>query len=202
MQESGLVYRSGNKNVQEVLIALGGNLPSGEGDPTATMLRAVDILDADGDISVVRVSRWYRTPAVPAGSGPDFVNGAAALATRLTPAGILARLHGVEARLGRTRPVRWAPRVCDLDLLAVGDAILPDAETVRRWMALDQAAAMRAAPPELILPHPRLHERAFVLIPLADIAPDWHHPLTGASVVEMVAALPGVADAPPEPLDT
>jgi 2-amino-4-hydroxy-6-hydroxymethyldihydropteridine diphosphokinase len=151
---------------------------------------ALEALAGRQGIALVRRSRWFATPAVPAGSGPDFVNGAAVMETALAPGALLEALHAVEAELGRVRPVRWAPRVCDLDLIAMGGLILPDRGTLARWMALDRGAAQQSAPPRLILPHPRLHERGFVLAPLADIAPDWRHPATGQTVREMLAALP------------
>ncbi|HUS55669.1 MAG TPA: 2-amino-4-hydroxy-6-hydroxymethyldihydropteridine diphosphokinase, partial [Thermohalobaculum sp.] len=123
------------------------------------------------------------------GSGPDYVNGVAVLETGLAPESLLAVLHRAEAELGRERPTRWAPRVCDLDLIAIGDTVLPDRATVERWMALDLGKAQTVTPPHLILPHPRMHERGFVLVPLADVAPDWRHPVTGRRVTEMLATL-------------
>ena len=146
-------------------------------------------------------SRWFRTPAFPPGSGPDFVNGAAVLETSLDPEAVLAALHGAEAELGRVRPARWAPRVCDLDLIAIGDTVLPDRATLARWMAIDLGEAQTLVPPRLILPHPRMHERGFVLVPLADVAPDWRHPATGRTVAEMLAALPGDVLAEIRPLE-
>ncbi|MDI3338236.1 2-amino-4-hydroxy-6-hydroxymethyldihydropteridine diphosphokinase [Defluviimonas aestuarii] len=169
-------------------IAIGSNSPSGKGDSLATVISALVTIHHDIG-QIVAVSRFFRTPAYPPGSGPDFVNAAALVASSLSPEGLLAALHRIEAEAGRTREIRWGARTLDLDLLIYGDTVMPDSDTQKAWMALPLEKQKQDAPDRLILPHPRLQDRGFVLIPLAEIAPAMIHPVTGLSVAEMVSAL-------------
>jgi 2-amino-4-hydroxy-6-hydroxymethyldihydropteridine diphosphokinase len=153
-----------------ILLGLGANLPSAtHGLPEATLAAALEALAAEG-VAVDRLSPWYRSAPVPAGDQPWYLNGVAAVATRLAPAALLELLHRVERRFGRVRRSRNEPRVLDLDLLDYDGLV-------------QQSGAA-------VLPHPRLHERAFVLLPLRDVAPQWRHPVLGRTVDELVAALP------------
>jgi 2-amino-4-hydroxy-6-hydroxymethyldihydropteridine diphosphokinase len=158
-----------------ILLGLGANLPSPEfGPPRRTLETALDAL-SDLGLHVTRRSRWYESTAVPASDQPNFINGVAEVETDLSPEEVLERLHDVEARLGRVRRVRWEARIVDIDLLAYNDLVVGDAEHQLNGM---------------VLPHPRMHERLFVLKPLADMAPDWRHPVFKKTAAELMAGLP------------
>ncbi|GIT90208.1 2-amino-4-hydroxy-6-hydroxymethyldihydropteridine pyrophosphokinase [Jannaschia pagri] len=174
------------------LIALGANSAGTRAGNARRLALAAGALRAVFGPST-RVSPLYATPAWPPGIGPDFVNAAAAIQSDLPSRSVLDRLHRIEDRFGRVRSLRWGARVLDLDLIATDGRVLPDAGTVRRWMGLDLGAQRSAAPSGLLVPHPRMQDRGFVLIPLAQIAPQWRHPLTGQSVRSMVRGLPRAA---------
>ncbi|SFK95101.1 2-amino-4-hydroxy-6-hydroxymethyldihydropteridine diphosphokinase [Shimia haliotis] len=175
-----------NKNI---ILALGGNLPSQIGSPIETLSGALRWLNA-GETTLLSVSRFFETPCFPAGAGPDYVNAAAVIGSSLTPSALLARLHEIEAKFGRERDTRWGMRTLDIDLLAYADVVLPDADIQRSWRDLPMREQVRATPDQLILPHPRLQDRAFVLGPLMDIAPHWKHPLLDKTVAQLHAQLP------------
>jgi len=182
------------------LVAFGANLPSGDLSPSRSVALAMARLAERAD-GACAVSRLYRTPAFPPGSGPAFVNAAMRIGWRRGADALLAALHRIEARFGRTRTARWEARIMDLDLIALGRQVAPDPETQRGWANLPAEDAARTVPDRLILPHPRLAERAFVLVPLSDVAGDWVHPVTGLSVARMLARLPEGDRAAITPLD-
>ncbi|HXC55478.1 MAG TPA: 2-amino-4-hydroxy-6-hydroxymethyldihydropteridine diphosphokinase [Rhizomicrobium sp.] len=151
-----------------ILIALGGNLVSRVGTPAQTLAAALAAIAKQG-VTVAAVSPYYVSPAWPDPSEPSFVNAVARIETMLPPPALLELLHATETAFGRVRSVRNAPRTLDLDLI-------------------DYDGRVERGPPEL--PHPRLADRAFVLLPLADLAPHWIHPVTGTPLGTLIAALP------------
>ena len=181
------------------LIALGSNMPSQAGEPADTLRAALEAMRRRG-LRLDAVSRFYRTPCFPPGAGPDYVNAAARVTGVEDPAILLDILHGIEAEFGRARAQRWGMRTLDIDLIGGEDIVLPNPETYAAWRDLDLETQMQATPEQLILPHPRLHERAFVLVPVNDVAPEWIHPVFGQSVAEMLAALPESARKEVRPL--
>lgn len=169
-------------------IAMGANLPSGGSSPKDTLNAAINDLRQQ-NMTIAAISAFYSTPCFPPGAGPDYVNAAVHLKSDLTSKDMLAHLHEIEAKHGRERLKRWGMRTLDLDLVACDDSILPDLATYEHWRTLPQDKQRQAAPSDLILPHPRLQDRAFVLVPLRDIAADWRHPVLQLTVTEMCNAL-------------
>jgi 2-amino-4-hydroxy-6-hydroxymethyldihydropteridine diphosphokinase len=161
-----------NRGDRPIFVGAGANLPHASyASPRETLQAALLELDWRG-VRVLRYSRWYRTAPVPVSDQPWYVNVVAEVATSLSADDLLMTLHEIEELFGRVRSVPNAPRLIDLDLLDYRGEI----------------AAPRAG--RAILPHPRMAERAFVLRPLADLAPAWRHPVSGASIQDLLKALP------------
>ena len=160
-----------NTGRSRVFIALGANLEHPiHGPPQRVLEAALEELGRRG-IVVRRVSPWYRTAPVPASDQPWYVNAVAEVETDLAADALLARMHEVEDAFGRVRTVPNAARLIDLDLIDFNGEIAA------------------GGPGRAVLPHPRMENRAFVLRPLADLAPDWRHPRTGTSIQALLAAL-------------
>ncbi|MBK1698011.1 2-amino-4-hydroxy-6-hydroxymethyldihydropteridine diphosphokinase [Rhodovibrio salinarum] len=152
-------------------IALGANLASERfGPPKATLTAALALM-AERGLPVAARSSWYESAPVPMSDQPWFINAVVRLDATPDPGPLLETLHALEAELGRVRSIANAPRAVDLDLIDAGGRVSASDD----WP---------------VLPHPRLHARAFVLMPLKEIAPDWRHPATGTHIDTLLAALP------------
>jgi len=157
--------------LDDLYIGLGANLAHpGFGPPKTTLEHVLTLLPARG-LRVLARSPWYESAPVPASDQPWYVNGVVRTAAALSPQEVLAGLHAIEAELGRQRVERNEARLIDLDILSFGNMVLK-------------------GPTPPIVPHPRMAERAFVLLPLADLAPDWRHPETRERISSLIARLP------------
>jgi len=157
-----------------IFIALGANLDNGEDSPVVSLRKAVHILSTNPNVKLIDTSRIYKSEAWPNADDPVFYNGVIQVDTALKPLEILYLLQYTEQCFGRVRTVRNAPRILDLDLIACGDEIVEDKD--------------------LTLPHPRMHERGFVLYPLRDVAPDFVHPVSGFLIDDMIESLAETRD--------
>jgi len=156
-----------------ILIGLGANLPTPEyGKPRATLGAALEAMNGDG-IIIRKRAPWYESAPVPMSDQPWYVNGLCQIDTDLPPQKLVDYLLQVETRFGRQRALQNAPRILDLDLIAYGDVVISGIERAH-----------------LTVPHPRMSERAFVVLPLRDIAPEWHHPESEKSAEELEHELP------------
>ena len=151
-----------------IVVALGANLPSQNRAPQDTLRAALELFAQYG-IAVLSVSPFYASQAWPDPGDPPFVNAVAIVETELSPAALMNALHALEEAFGRKRSVKNAPRTLDLDLV-------------------DYDGRVENGPPQL--PHPAIAERAFVLVPLRDVAPQWRHPVSGKTADALIAALP------------
>jgi 2-amino-4-hydroxy-6-hydroxymethyldihydropteridine diphosphokinase len=188
---------------KKALVALGANLPFADLSAAESLNVAIARIPAHG-MRVVAQSAIYQTPCFPPGAGPDYANAAVVLdlPDAMTASDVLHHLHAIEAGFDRRRETRWGMRTLDLDLIALEDLILPDRETHDHWRMLPPLRQGQEAPKDLILPHPRLQDRAFVLVPLAEIAPDWRHPILDLTVAQMRDALPAAELAAIKPFQT
>ncbi len=170
-----------------IIIALGANVRGRAGSPIAALVRAGEWLNGGPARLAAFSSIWRSAPFGPIAQ-PSFFNAAAVVETDLGPAALLAFLKQLEARAGRRRGPAWGPRALDLDLIDYnGEIRRPPGMGGKAAGLAAHAAQMRG----LVLPHPGIAERAFVLKPLEEIAPGWRHPVTGQGASQMLARLPG-----------
>jgi 2-amino-4-hydroxy-6-hydroxymethyldihydropteridine diphosphokinase len=163
-----------------VIIAFGSNLAGNFGEPQRAFIKAVNELEAAG-ITIIHISKIYITKAHAYLRQPNFYNAIVTVASPLPAEAILQILKGIEARAGRSKQknasqpfFHWRPRPLDLDIVSYKG-------TIRNWKGNRPKNGRR-----VILPHPRAHERAFVLRPLANVAPFWHHPVSGLTPAQLL----------------
>jgi 2-amino-4-hydroxy-6-hydroxymethyldihydropteridine diphosphokinase len=154
-----------------ILVAIGSNLPGRDGQPPLCMcLYAVSALRHVDGLTATAKSRWYESAPIPPSGQPAYINGVLRLEGQIDPAVLLERLQSIEAQAGRSRSTPNAARTLDLDIIDVNGLLRHS--------------------PDPVLPHPRAHQRAFVLRPLADVAPGWVHPRLQRPVEALLAGLP------------
>ncbi len=180
--------KNNQTNLKIAYIALGSNLSSELGDSVSLIKSAYELLSQQS-IIIDKCSPFYETPAFPAGNGPNYVNTAIKIKTALKPEALLQVLHDVETQLGRERDIRWESRVIDVDLLDYQGMVLPDAKTYENWRNMPLEKQITTWPEELILPHPRIEDRAFVLVPLQFIEPKWVHPNTKDIISKLISRI-------------
>lgn len=151
-------------NTNQAVIALGSNL----GDSLAILEQALTAIDSITGLRIEARSPWYQTAPI-GPPQPDYLNGCILVTVALNPEELLERLQTIEQQFGRVRSVFWGPRTLDLDIILFDNCIIHT--------------------PKLQIPHPRMRERAFVLMPLAEIAPDWVDPISGKTIRELLSDL-------------
>ena len=162
--------------MSQTLVGLGGNHPGPWGKPAETIERAIEALGSGGT-TVKAVSRLFETAAVGRAGQPDYVNAVALIETALPAEALLRRLKQIERAAGRRGGSPWGPRTLDIDILDYKGRVL-------RWRGTRPGFA-RAGGRPLVLPHPWIEKRPFVLAPLLDVAPKWRHPVTKRTAREL-----------------
>ena len=156
-----------------IIIGMGANIPGQYGSPENTLKQCLSFLDKRDDMSVKSVSSLWLSAPVPLADQPWYSNAVCEIKTELSPLELLLVLKTIEKDFGRADSERNAPRVLDLDIIAYYDVVLNDGP---------------------VLPHPRMHQRAFVLLPMREIAPDWVHPALNKSLDDLIKDLPAAQE--------
>ena len=175
-------------NTKKILIAIGSNLSNDLQESYNLVSDAIKTFNSE-TIKDIKISKFYETPAFPPGSGPNFINCVISGNTSLLPNELLNQLHLIEEDFGRTRIKRWGQRTLDIDLIDFDNIIFPNNTYVNEWLNMPLDMQKVKIPEQLILPHPRIQDRPFVLIPLIDVAPHWKHPLLNETSQEMLNKL-------------
>ncbi len=179
------------------LLSLGSNVPCRGMEPSDIIEAAIIAIRTSG-VDEIEVSKFYETEPVPKSEQPNFINCVVAGVTEKDAQDLLAICQTIELSFDRERSTRWGPRTLDIDIIDYDSQVYPNDRT---WRSVAGEANPHADIPELILPHPRLHQRAFVLKPLCDLAASWMHPVYAKSCRDLLMALPDLSRAGVVPVD-
>ena len=166
-------------------IALGSNLETENMDRLEILNKALEYFPMFS-ISLVKVSSFWESKSYPNNNQPNFINAVSEVQSILNPHQTLCSLKKIEIILGRKVNCRWGSRVLDLDILAAGSLILPNLRIFNRWLKMPLQHQIQNQPNQLILPHPRIQDRLFVLKPLSEIDPSWIHPVLNKKPYELI----------------
>ena len=172
------------------VVVLGSNLPSEFGNSFETLKQCIYEIKKYLAVEPLLESNWYSSSSVLDKREPKYLNVGIRFSTNLNPSELIKFTSGLENKYGRKRRKRWASRTCDIDILLSDQKILPSQDYFEKWLKLDFSDQIKLVPNELVIPHPRLQERAFFLKPLYDLQPNWTHPFLNLNSKEMLDSLP------------
>lgn len=171
------------------LIAFGANIPGPFGSPSETLKLALEEFQFE-NLLIQKKSEIYTSLAFPDPEKPKYLNGCVRISVNCNASDVLDRLKRIETKMGRQQSSRWDSRICDLDLLSFDDKVSPSRKTFDYWYKMPLRDQILEKPTELLLPHPRIQDRAFVLKPLLQVAAGWTHPVFNLTVRQMLNFLP------------
>lgn len=171
------------------LISFGANIPGPFGSPADTLNHALQEFHLES-LLIENKSSFYSSLSFPDLQKPKYINGCLQISVNCEADDVLGRLKSIEKRMGRQQEYRWASRICDLDLLSFGNKVAPTPEIFNYWYKMQLKNQILKKPNQLLLPHPRIQDRAFVLKPLLEFAASWTHPVLHMTVTEMFNFLP------------
>lgn len=171
------------------LIAFGANISGPFGNPTETLKHALKEFQVES-LLIKKKSKLYSSLSFPDPRKPKYINGCVQISVSCSASDVLKRLKQIEKKMGRQKKYRWDSRVCDLDLLSFDNQVTPNVETFNHWYKMPLEHQIVEKPVQLLLPHPRIQDRAFVLKPLLEFAASWRHPVLNRTVKEMFNFLP------------
>ena len=169
----------------KVYLALGSNMSGPMGEPVKTLNAALRML-ADINLVITAKSRWWKSTAFPNVTDPEYINGVVEIYFGKSPNELLKALKNLENELGREPASRWDSRIIDLDILSYDNQVFPSQTEFLKWAKLPLTEQLTMTPKILILPHPRIQDRLFVLEPLHEITKSWIHPVFHLTVKEML----------------